>query len=912
MDELKILQDLDFDLFEGNLLKQLIKKTQPPSEEWLNNTNSFVKNSQELAIRKLSLKFASNLVKENFKNIESLIKLLKEQQFVLSSEFETLNFYYSFLVQQLSTLRSTKVQKLIRGFSKASLCEYTNEMLADCLQINDAKKVICWFQEDYWILALSAFLHPLRQSVGSCFATSVCIRIQNGDPESFFSDLFDIFATQVIKRTYEGFEHSVPVNTSILSFYCDLEFSFSTVEKFRLSEECKAVLQCYSFDKGKFLSHLYQFENSTTSLRKIILSFGFSGENHAGASIVKKKSHNELSDKHEVEDLFFKDLNALLYRLYEHPLLKAWEYSLASLAESKSSILDWNISIALGLNPKEKDGVGEKAYRYLTDQLTTINEKLKGTDSRYEQIYFQLKTLERRASSASETGFDSWAKVEYHNLLSEYRALSDERDRLSIKAKKLSEMFNVIVDCLKRNIPLYFQELYDPSMQEINFSYDHDFPAGFRLIYKHGRSNPLSWTRIVNQELFVQYFVEFFRFVENDLLSHDGYENLSEFIQNLITELIQHLERNEFIESAHERVRSFRREHRCVSEEEGKLSCKPWCYISGGSLEHLLKNYYKRPAGFTKFSKRIAAPVELMVFLVDFVKQCSVAEEEQFSSNNQLSYLMSSPTHAFILEPSWLPFENILENRQLFTYTWVRDSWINPLKRNLYEIKLDFQDVEAYLRNTFSKFPELFLWIQTNLQFPFYETSIIELNRSLKKLSRNTPQKFKSIFHEQKIDQTFYEFFPRVSISDFLIKAQYIFSNLRIENSQKELLSRVLQSICNKLNPASRVTKNVMFDIVQSCFTYVKLEISQALLKEISFLALQCNMTLGLPFLFADTNWPYYKFGFMLNFETLEPELWRFSWNAQTGCPMKEFEHVFSEEEPRQWEIYSSVSEYSY
>ena len=52
-----------------------------------------------------------------------------------------------------------------------------------------------------------------------------------------------------------------------------------------------------------------------------------------------------------------------------------------------------------------------------------------------------------------------------------------------------------------KNSPEYFQEVYDADMHEdVEGSLYDDSPAGFRLLYKHGRRNPGTWTLIHTPE----------------------------------------------------------------------------------------------------------------------------------------------------------------------------------------------------------------------------------------------------------------------------------------------------------------------------------------------------------------------------------------------------------------------------
>ncbi|MGE0199141.1 MAG: hypothetical protein AB7S94_10350 [Simkaniaceae bacterium] len=61
---------------------------------------------------------------------------------------------------------------------------------------------------------ISALLCPLRQVVGSCFATAPAIYIQNEQKERLLIDLYDLMMLCQLKRTFAGKENIVPISPS--------------------------------------------------------------------------------------------------------------------------------------------------------------------------------------------------------------------------------------------------------------------------------------------------------------------------------------------------------------------------------------------------------------------------------------------------------------------------------------------------------------------------------------------------------------------------------------------------------------------------------------------------------------------------------------------------------------------------
>ncbi|MCB1083181.1 MAG: hypothetical protein KDK61_02625, partial [Simkania sp.] len=60
----------------------------------------------------------------------------------------------------------------------------------------------------------TALLTPLRQNVGSCFATAPGIIIQSEQMERLLLDLYDLVMTCSLSRTFGGVQHAVPISPS--------------------------------------------------------------------------------------------------------------------------------------------------------------------------------------------------------------------------------------------------------------------------------------------------------------------------------------------------------------------------------------------------------------------------------------------------------------------------------------------------------------------------------------------------------------------------------------------------------------------------------------------------------------------------------------------------------------------------
>jgi hypothetical protein len=350
-----------------------------------------------------------------------------------------------------------------------------------------------------------AFATPLRQVVGSCFATAPAILIQREQPTRFLLDLKELIATDALKRTFGGVEYSVPLSPA-------------------------------------------------------------------------------------------------------PNLLRAWEYTLASMSETKANFSKWNLYVSLGIHPSHAGGLGETVMQMAQAELDRCN--------------LALQDLHHRLELGQE--------------------VREEYLRMERRAKQVAELPRIFVEKMSELIPRYYAEVYDPDL--VKQGLYEDSPAGFRLLYKHGRTNPTLWTRIYSADQFIEYLIDFLRVCEVEI----------EGTSHLVTELILQVQRPEFLAGCQARV----------EKKEGT----PWCYISGGSMETFLSCYFERDVPFTKRERRVENPLDLCLFLLETLKDIPDPGH---------ALLMESPGHAFTLLPQLRPFRDGWHDAGN-SYTWVREYIIRP------------------------------------------------------------------------------------------------------------------------------------------------------------------------------------------------------------------------------------------
>jgi hypothetical protein len=349
-------------------------------------------------------------------------------------------------------------------------------------------------------------------------------------------------------------------------------------------------------------------------------------------------------------------------------LLKAWEFTLAAFSEVKMEFSRWNLYLSLGLHPEEKGGIGEVLYQALDAKLAWANRKTEEHQMDLQRAVDQLRTSEallRQASTESEMRrFKAECQTRYYHM----QSCEELRDKFHNRAKQLSLFFSFLIRQYDTKFQEYFQEIYDPEMVEYHAQADEDRPAGFRLAYKHGRRDPTLWTLIEGPEVYIRSLVDFFTMTESQIAADSEVGEEKQTISEMTTAIIQHVRSEEFLKSSMAR--------------SAKYGRTPWAYISGGTMETLLKTYYCREE-ITHESRWVEDPLDLSIFILETLKALP----------SPTTLLMQSPTHAFILQPEWEPFCQGWKDTG-FTYTWLRDHFINPMQE-FYATPLSQEEQQA-------------------------------------------------------------------------------------------------------------------------------------------------------------------------------------------------------------------------
>lgn len=781
---------------------------------------------------------------------------------------------------------------------------------------------------------LSAWMCYLRQNVGSCFATAPAIMVHNEQPHQFLQDVNDLLATGRMKRTFGGNEYSVPLSASwgkgdlrkpVLIERRGEEVDpplwespglVRALEAVGIKMEKELVLQALPSDQPLFLT------DAETVIKSIVL-------NSLKLSVAELKEHENRPKK--VGGLrgpappepsagkftvFYEKFEAAcnaFKALAENALLKAWEFSIASFAETKAEFTSWNLYSSLGLKPEEQGGIGYCIYRILQEKLNLFNAKVQELQQEYELMYTQVKFLEGRMSRAASEDELKWLKIEYQTRTNEFYNVQEMRDDAHQKAQKIAGLYQVLMDRYFELFPRYFQEVYDADMQDVQVGPYDDSPAGFRLLYKHGRTNTSLWTMIRDADEYVEALASFFITTETEITSYPEMEGLKDEFGLIITDIVNHVRTKEFLETAFYRMAIAHNTPPIKDplDHLDQITKKPWVYTSGGAMSSLVSTYFKLEGKPEDVDRWVENPMELLVFLVDSIKRIPQKISQPFFQSAKNSILMHSPIHAFLLKPKFEPFLDACLTEE-FTYTWIRDKCIGPMQKFVYQIALDEEMMEYLLDRLKKKAPEmLYPYFSRRYMHDMYGTmSPKEFRRSLLDHFRN----------DQELKQFRYSLLPREEIDSTLYSLLPLFRSSDLKHRLTDILGEFgkfdaeIEEICEEFG-SSRLMDAAMLRSLCLAQICLKSGVTSAPADyhfQVAQAARKHGYALPLPVVFADTNWVKEYFAFVFSPMTEELELWRTDYTGIEGAPMHSWvQWLNGSQKSPTWGIYPNLYQYT-
>ncbi len=608
---------------------------------------------------------------------------------------------------------SVEAQRLIKKMSRPLTNRLAENAIRDTLLLPENQLV-----NDASVrrAAVAALLTTLRQSLGSCFATAPAIVVHDEQPLLFLRDLDELMGTAKLKRTVAGNEYSVPMSASwgqgdlkkpvpITSPLTASAPVWRSAPLLRVLQALGIVPTVATHEKG------YQevYSLLSTLLEGCLTEGGWMLTNVEEILKLLLLRHLQLSEKElrdfesrpkamlqtalvvaapeakggraAVDKLFarffsmWEDGKRMFKAEADCALLKSWEFTIASFAEVKFDLARWNFYSSLGVNWDDVGGIGNVLYEIAKKRVDETNLELEQNKEKYDAISLEIDYLGRRLQQASSEGEAQWMKMEYQSRQVEQYHLKELCDMAAEKANKVSHIHQFLIDQYDALMKEYFQEIYDADLHDIQAGPFDDAPAGFRLLYKHGRSNPSLWTKITSLDEYVEALVSFFTITEQELLHAPEVKGIEAEFSSIITRLANHVRSDEFLESALTRtavahgVRPIA--HPLQNLEH--IEKKPWVYTSGGSMNTLVSSYFCLEGQPEIVERWVENETELLAFLIDTTRQAN----SRAGRVRPTSLLMHSPTHAFSLIPM-APFFEESWIGDTYSYSWITNHVRDP------------------------------------------------------------------------------------------------------------------------------------------------------------------------------------------------------------------------------------------
>lgn len=530
--------------------------------------------------------------KINQARLKELLANPPRQDPLLEGEAQTHKHIYDQL-KLLST--NTRLQRQINSLRLGVVSEWSLTLIR--LSCFLPEKAPIGTREVRWAI-LSAQLTPMRQIVGSCFATALAIWVQSEHPELFIDDLTELLCHSRLSRTHHGESFRAPISFSI----------------------------------------------GPTQLGQELLSPKLLVDRAMSKWIQKRVGQNP---------------EQFGLSLAHHPLLKVWEYTLASFMDNRSQFSKWHFAKALGLDSSDKGGIGGAIYQAVKNrheenqhEINQLHEELTSLNMAYEVAAAQYRrggdyhSLERAKREMQTKGA----------MIYQVETIRDEKVE---ETNFLAEFCPLLMEKLELFFPEYFQEIYDPNLQVEDPAQPlyHDQVAGFVLVYKFGRQEPTLWQPIRDDQTYIQHLTAFFHAIKQFLPGQFEQKFAETLITKTLHAIIEHIQTPEFLKASYARIQSHHQ----------STHARPYQHLSGGSLAQLISLYFHR-SPFTQESFQYANSQELITTLIETLKDKTPPYK---------SLLCTNTYHAFRILLDHPSFKRAYESPQ-FTYTWIRDKLITP------------------------------------------------------------------------------------------------------------------------------------------------------------------------------------------------------------------------------------------
>lgn len=857
----------------------------------------------------------------------SVILLKKHLYFLGPARLEEALRQQHLLISLEHLLSSKNAQNLIKQFSKPQAHAGAENVIRETLDlpyntvIHDAHVKQA---------ALSSWLSYMRQSVGSCFATAPAIIIQAEQPDQFLIDLKEMLDTGRIKRVSEGNEIHAPfsaswgvgdlrkpliIETGKESDYKEMGYAPGILEGLQAAGVIDADLKLkerVEITRDLVVASLHKLQGSglyfvTTAeaiFKSILMDYYQINEKiladwlkrprdmvFGGLMLQMPRAGKGQKGTGEACSNFMSAMEVAkssFKRMSENALLKTWEFTLASFADTKANFSKWNLYVSLGFDHEEKGGIGFCLYESFKDRLDRANRKVHEYQEEYEILFSQLKYMEGRVRSASTEKEIMWLKAEYQSKLNEFNTFEIMRNREHYRAERMARLFSHLIDRYIDLFPRYFQEVYDAEVHEALTGIWDDRPAGFRLLFKHGRMNTAQWSRIDSPNEYSDALSSFFSLTESEISHSKEFEGLEQDLSDMITRVIQHVKTKEFLETAMWRMA--RHHHEPMIKDPlnhlEHIAKKPWAYTSGGNLNTLVTCYFNL-SGKPKESERfVDSEMELLVYIAEVLKQLPGNITDSFMREQEKRMLMHSPTHAFNLKPGYPEFKKTWQN-DAFTFTWVRDELVYPMQSYWASYVVSMERYEAIREGLLEKIPLNYQprFREIFRDFPGEMSPSDLALYFMQKTERDNgmQQGGSQVLTRGMIDTYFLNTLPLISPRELLPKIEKILAKVPgFSASWKGLKELVEPSLISAHELVDQMAALILQNKGDTSF-------DQDYMSYLVEAARKEKWLPPAPIVFADTNWTSYHFTFLVSPSSEKLELWRTDRLGLKGAPMEDW-----------------------
>ncbi|MFN0065468.1 MAG: hypothetical protein ACKVOH_04445, partial [Chlamydiales bacterium] len=600
----------------------------------------------------------------------------------------------------------------------------------------------------------------------------------------------------------------------------------------------------------------------------------------------------------------------------DNALLKAWEFTLASLSESKADFAKWNLYSSLGLHPEEEGGIGATLAQIIQQKIVEVNSEIEEYQSKYDHLFGQAKYLEGRMRRVESERDANWISAEYYMRKQELNRVLVERDKAHDRGLRLNQLFQHMIKFVSEKIKEYFQEVYESEMHEMSCGPYDDSPAGFRLLYKHGRTNSALWTLIQNEGEYLVALTSFFLAIEVELTTSELAQGMGRQVGEMITAIIRTIQEPNFLESSLYRLAKAYNERIVAKplEHLDRVQRKPWAYISGGTMSTLVSCYYANSKTPTESTRWVESPTELLAFLIDTVKDLPLSVQNKFPSGSENALLGFSPTHAYQIKPGYPSFNESWDN-DVYTYTWIRDHCVTPAEDFLDGNKLDTRMMDALIERLFAFIPAGYRPVVrsalNHLPSSLYPFDFREQVQQILSYEKWLAQGLQRVIDE--LDSILYSSLPFIPEYQLREKLAMIFEEMEeIYPTLKEQLMNHFDELEPEIGRYKLFSSHEVCSVAKGLLI-MTLETTRTPIPyhQRIILAMQrVGLRQPAPLIFGDTNWVKQRFAFVVNPGSRELELWCVDNCGSEGRPLSIWRPYLNGTKKGDWGIYCSPKEY--